>query len=57
MTFDEMLTKVTEIFPCADAQEDNDGQLVIYTGMRVVNGNGEGGGEVVDFPEEESDNG
>jgi hypothetical protein len=57
MTFDEMLHKVLALFPGAEALEDNDGQLVIYTGMRVVNGNGEGGGEVVDFPEEESDNG
>ena len=35
MTFDEMLQKVLEIFPNAQADEDNEGQLVIYTDRQV----------------------
>ena len=36
MTFDELLTKVLAIMPDAEAGEDNDGQIVIYSGLRII---------------------
>ena len=36
MTEQEMLEKVLSIFPNASMGEDNDGQLVIYTDMRIA---------------------
>jgi len=35
MDFNEMYRAILEIFPGAQCEEDNDGQLVIYTDMRV----------------------
>lgn len=34
MTFDDLMRKVLAILPDAQLEEDNDGQIVIYTGMR-----------------------
>lgn len=34
MTFDEFMSKVVATFPNADVGEDNEGQLVIYTGLQ-----------------------
>ena len=34
MTFDEALRKVLQIFPEATVEEDLDGQLLIFTGMK-----------------------
>lgn len=42
-TFDDFMALVTTTFPGASVGEDNDGQLVIYTNLRV----GEEGGEAV----------
>ena len=36
MTYNEMYKKVLEIFPDAQFEEDNDGQLVIYTDTKVT---------------------
>jgi len=36
MTFDELYAKVLEIQPFATMGEDNEGQIVIYTGLREV---------------------
>ena len=36
MTFDEMLRKVLVIFPDAEAGEDSDGQIVIYTDVELA---------------------
>lgn len=33
MTFSEFRSKVKEIMPDAEICEDNDGQLIIYTGL------------------------
>ena len=33
MKFDEIMRKVLTMFPDAELGEDNDGQLVIYTGL------------------------
>ena len=35
MTFDELYRKILEILPDAEMGEDNEGQVVIYTGMVV----------------------
>ena len=34
MTFDEFMDKMLTAFPDATVGTDNDGQLVIYTGLR-----------------------
>lgn len=39
MTFDEMVAKVLPIFPNAIFDEDEIGELVISTGMRLDNDN------------------
>jgi hypothetical protein len=36
MTFNEMIKVVLEIFPNASIEEDNNGQLVIYTNLRLT---------------------
>jgi hypothetical protein len=36
MNFDEMLSKVLEIFPDAEAHEGFDGEIVIATGMTAT---------------------
>lgn len=36
MTYNELLTKVAEVFPGAEVAEDNDGQIIIYTGYKGV---------------------
>lgn len=51
MTFDEAYRQVLSIFPNAQADEDNDGQLIIYTGTRETRT-----GELVLFdPDEDED--
>ncbi len=35
MTFDEFMEKMLSVFPDAEAGQDNDGQLVIYTGLQI----------------------
>lgn len=37
MTFDEFMAKMLEAFPEATVEEDNEGQLVIYTNL-IMNG-------------------
>ena len=40
MTFDDFMRKMLDAFPNAQAGEDNDGQLIIYTDlMEDANGN------------------
>ncbi len=34
MTFDDLYRSILDICPNAEMGEDNDGQLVVYTGMR-----------------------
>ena len=36
MIYKEMYKKVLEIFPDAEIEEDNDGQIIIYTGTMVA---------------------
>jgi hypothetical protein len=36
MIYKEMHKKVLEIFPDAEIEWDNDGQIIIYTGMMVA---------------------
>lgn len=36
MIYKEMHKKVLELFPDAEIEEDNDGQIIIYTGMMVA---------------------
>lgn len=43
MTFEEFYQKVLALFPGAYIGEDNDGQLIVYTGME------RNGHEVVDM--------
>lgn len=38
MTYNEFMVAVLEVFPEAECGEDNDGQLVIYTGLRERHG-------------------
>ncbi len=45
MTYDELMAAILTILPHATAGEDNDGQLVIYTDMRLD------GDNVVEFEE------
>lgn len=47
MTYDEMLTKIREILPKARFEEDNNGQILIYTDMEV--GSSENPDEVVPY--------
>lgn len=35
MKLDDVMKKVLEIFPGCEIAEDNDGQLVIYTNMKI----------------------
>jgi len=35
MTFNEFMHKMLEAFPDATTEEDNDGQIVIYTGLKT----------------------
>ena len=35
MNYNEMMRKVLEILPDAEVLEDNEGQLVIYSGLRI----------------------
>ena len=37
MTINEMMQKVREIFPDAQFEYDNDGQLIIYTDVNTSN--------------------
>jgi hypothetical protein len=48
MDYNEMYRKVLEIFPDAQMEEDMDGQLVIYTDMKVAQDD-----KVVPFPKED----
>lgn len=34
MTFDEMVGQILQVLPNAVLDQDNDGQVVIYTGVR-----------------------
>ena len=36
MTFDEFMNKMLDAFPAATTEEDNDGQIVVYTGLKMV---------------------
>ena len=36
MTFDEMYSRVLDILPEATCEEDNYGQIIIYTNMKEV---------------------
>lgn len=36
MQFNDLMRKVLEFLPDAELLEDNDGQIVIYTGLRCV---------------------
>lgn len=38
-TFDEFMNKVRLVIPTAQVEEDNYGQLIIYTGLSRANGN------------------
>lgn len=38
MTFDEWHREILRVIPYAEIGEDNEGQLVIYTGMREIVG-------------------
>ena len=38
--FDELLRDILEILPNATVGEDNEGQLVIYTNLKVVSSDG-----------------
>ena len=33
MTFDEFMTKVLEAFPDSEVEQDNEGQLIVYTDL------------------------
>ena len=48
MTFDEMLRKVLEVLPNATAEEDNDGQIVLYTNL-CMSAYGDSDGDLVAF--------
>ncbi len=37
MTFDDLLRKILNILPDAQIEEDNDGQMIIYTGKKLEN--------------------
>jgi hypothetical protein len=54
MTFDEFYKKILEICPTAVCEDDNQGQMVIYTGMKLKSTFGKT--EVVPFKESEEDN-
>ena len=56
MTFNSLVRQVEEMFPDSEVCTDNDGQLVIYTGMTrsLWSNGGVEGGTVVRFePEDE----
>ena len=36
MTLDELRQKIESILPGASLEQDNEGQLVIYTGMKLA---------------------
>ena len=38
MHFDDIMSMVLENFPTAELGEDNDGQLIIYTGLKGTTG-------------------
>jgi hypothetical protein len=48
MTFDDFMSQVLSNFPNAEVTEDDDGQLVIHTNLRMDNGN------VVPFEDDEN---
>ena len=35
MTFDELYKAILEVLPAAQLDEDNDGQIVVYTDMMI----------------------
>ena len=37
-TLDDLMKKVLELFPESEVSEDNEGQIIVYTGMRVFPG-------------------
>ena len=52
-TFNSTLRRILKIFPGAEACEDLDGQIVIYTGMRCVEG--PDGGFIIPYEDEIDD--
>ena len=36
MTFDELQKAILEVLPAAQLDEDNDGQIIVYTDMMVL---------------------
>ena len=52
MDFDTIYRRVLEIFPGAQMNEDNDGQLIIYTDMKLINHN-----KIVPYEGENDDDG
>lgn len=40
MTFDELVAAILSVIPDAVFEEDNEGQLIIYTGLRETDGGG-----------------
>ena len=43
MNYEEVFEYILKMFPEAEIAEDNDGQIIIYTGMTTINSDGEVG--------------
>jgi len=55
MTLDKLVTQITELFPDANIEEDNDGQIVIYTGLEAdARGDLRRFEGVIEYPDNES---
>lgn len=47
MTFDELYRAILEVLPAAQLDEDQDGQIVVYTDMMIDQSSGTGSRELV----------
>ena len=55
MTFDELYRAILEVLPAAQLDEDNEGQIVVYTDLMINPSSSRGKEEIVPFTLQDED--